>query len=441
MTIHAANRGLGSRRSKGVSLIELMIALVIGTLLLIGLVQVFAASRTAYQLSTGLARVQENGRFAVDYLQREMRMVGHVGCVNDQARFLPQNVTTSRPPLTSTFLTEAQQATNDYASLGLAKSPLRFDVGIEGYDAIVDGTSGSTGSGSAITLKAAPTPAGSGGNWSPAMSTTLFSALNTGNGKPVQNSDVVILRYFAPSGAQMTEFLPGNPATLKFKNGPNLLEGDSNPGLFGISDCLNSAVFEATSTDIPKVDPSAEGNMTVKIGGLNQSGLLGNQFFVSGQATIYRAESVVFYVGINPAGNPSLYRARFAVIPGAAGLGAPDKQELVEGIESLQFQFGQDSETQPTLRPTGNIGTSVLASAVQPAGDPQTAWRRVGLVQMGVVARSPDTAAAQARNTAQAGVIKLSALGVVINPPVVNDGRYRSVYEDSIAFRNRLFGN
>ena len=76
-----------SKRSiRGLSLIELMIALLIGSILMIGVVQVFAASRTAYQLSEGMSRVQENGRFALDYLQRDIRMAGHFGCVNDQAR-------------------------------------------------------------------------------------------------------------------------------------------------------------------------------------------------------------------------------------------------------------------------------------------------------------------------------------------------------------------
>ena len=35
--------------------------------------------------------------------------------------------------------------------------------------------------------------------------------------------------------------------------------------------------------------------------------------------------------------------------------------------------------------------------------------------------------------------LRLSALGVIMAPP--DDRRYRTVYEDSIALRNRLFGN
>src|SRR5690606_21928152 len=79
------------RGAAGLSLIELMIALAIGSLLILALVEVFAASRAAYMLATGLARTQENGRFAIDILQRDLRMAGHAGCVNDQARFLPAN--------------------------------------------------------------------------------------------------------------------------------------------------------------------------------------------------------------------------------------------------------------------------------------------------------------------------------------------------------------
>lgn len=415
------------RRAAGLSLIEIMVALAISSLLILGLVEVFAASRTAYQLSTGIARVQENGRFAMDFLQRDVRMAGHLGCVNDQARFLPENVTPSRPALASTFLTADEQLAEDFAA---APEALRFDVGIQGYDAKIGGTGGATGSGSTITLAATPTEVAAGSAWQPALSAGLFADLNN----PVANSDVIVLRYFAPMGAQMTAFTPGNPATLAFdaSHSPRLTEGVTDPGLFGVTDCINAAVFEATTVN------TTSGQMTVSMGGINASGLLGNQSFVAGQAIIYRAESVVYYVGLNANNNPSLYRLRYTLNPGDAAP-EPVNEELVEGIESLQLQYGQDSQTAADQRPTGNIGSSVLANAVQPAADPVTAWRRVGLVQIGIVARSPDAAAAAQRDTANAAVVPLSALGVRVTPP--DDARYRTVYEGSIALRNRLFGN
>lgn len=416
-------RAHGRKHVEGLSLIEILVALAISAILVLGLVEVFAASRTAYQLSSGLARVQENGRFALDFLQRDIRMAGHMGCVNDQARFLPGNVTPSRPALASTFLTAADQAAANYAA---APEALRFDMGIEGYDAKIGGNGAVTGSGSTITLATAPAKATAATAWQPQLSAGLFAALKN----PVQNSDVVVLRYFAPQGAQMATFSPGDPATITVdgSQAARLTEGDANPALFGITDCINAAVFQASAA-------LAAGTITVATSGLNKSGLLGSQSFVQGQAIVYRAESIVYYVGINDSGNPSLYRLRYSPGPGAGAV-THTNEELVEGIESLQLQYGQDSRTAAADRPTGNIGSSVLANAVQPAGDLQTAWRRVGLVQVGVVARSPEPAAAA---QADASIAPLSALGVNVKAP--NDTRYRTVYEDSIALRNRLFGN
>jgi type IV pilus assembly protein PilW len=420
------------RGAAGLSLIELMIALAIGSLLILALVEVFAASRAAYMLATGLARTQENGRFAIDILQRDLRMAGHAGCVNDQARFLPANVTASRPALISTFLTDDQQFNGDYAAVG---SPgLRFDMSITGYEAV------NTASGDTVSIPATPVVAGQGA-WT-GMPGNLFAAFPSAAnapGRPVTNSDVLVLRFFAPTGVQVEQFIPGNPATIRFPPAQQarLTEGLSNPGLFAIADCMQAAVFQASNTPFTAA-PSPAGTITVATGGLNASSFFATPPFTSGQAMLYRAESVIYYVGINGNGNPSLYRIRFAAPPGSAAVTAMAPEELVEGIESLQLEFGQDSNTSAAQTPTGNIASSVVASGVQPAGDPETAWRRVGMVRVGLLARSTEPASAEQRNTGE-GTTRLSAVGVVFNPP--DDTRYRAVYEDTVALRNRLFGN
>ncbi len=105
------------RRQAGLSLIELMIAMVIGLVLILGLVQVFGASRQAYQLSQGIARNQENGRFAVDFLSRDLRMAGHTGCVNDQ-QLLTANAA-GNPiggNIRSLFLNQADRNSNNVAA-------------------------------------------------------------------------------------------------------------------------------------------------------------------------------------------------------------------------------------------------------------------------------------------------------------------------------------
>lgn len=423
-------RAPGTRQDEnGVSLIELMVALAIGSLLILALVEVFAASRAAYMLSSGLARTQENGRFAIDILQRDLRMAGHAGCVNDQARFLPGNVTASRPALISTFLTEAQQFDGNYAAI--TAPGLRFDMSITGYEAV------NTASGNSVTLATVP-GAATAAAWT-GMPAALFSALPAAGsaGAPITGSDVLVLRFFSPTGVQVTNFIPGDPATIQFTaaQGPRLVEGLANPGLFGIADCMQAAVFQATNTPFSAA-PSAAGTITVATGGLNASGFTTTPPFTTGQAMLYRAESVVYYIGLNANDNPALYRMRYTAAPSAAALAAMAPEELVEGIESLQLEFGQDSNTGAAQTPTGNIGSSVVASGVQPAADPETAWRRVGLVRVGLLARSTEPAAAEQRNAA---ATSLSALGVTFAPP--DDARYRAVYEDTVALRNRLFGN
>ncbi|WP_192906702.1 PilW family protein [Luteimonas marina] len=419
------------RPEAGLSLIELMIALAISSLLILALVEVFAASRTAYLLSSGLARTQENGRFAIDILQRDLRMAGHAGCVNDQARFLPGNVTPSRPALISTFLTDAQQFDGNYAAVG--EPGLRFDVAITGYEAV------NTASGNTVAITSVPGSATSA-SWT-GMPTALFDDFPASGtaGAPVPGSDVLVLRFFAPTGAQVTNFIPGDPATIQFASAQSgrLTEGLANPGLFAIADCMQAAVFQATTVQLSPTPP-APGEMTVASSGLNQSSFVTTPPFTTGQAMLYRAESVVYYVGRNASDNPALYRMRYTAGPGVAALAAPVSEELVEGIESLQLQYGQDSNTGAAQTPTGNIGSSLTANALVPAADPETAWRRVGLVRVGLLARSTEPAAAEQRSDA-AGGTRLSALGVTFTPP--DDTRYRAVYEDSVALRNRLFGN
>jgi type IV pilus assembly protein PilW len=68
-------------KQSGISLIEIMIALLIGLFLLGGILQMFSASQQTSRMQSNLARLQENGRFALDFLARDIRMAGYWGCL------------------------------------------------------------------------------------------------------------------------------------------------------------------------------------------------------------------------------------------------------------------------------------------------------------------------------------------------------------------------
>jgi hypothetical protein len=59
-----------------------LVAMVLGLFLLAGIIQVMVSARTAYRLAEAQARTQENGRYAIQFLARELRPSRSPGCRN-----------------------------------------------------------------------------------------------------------------------------------------------------------------------------------------------------------------------------------------------------------------------------------------------------------------------------------------------------------------------
>jgi len=65
------------RCQRGLSLIELMVALVMTGVLLVGTITVFSASSSAARSQNMVAGLNDSGRFAIDTLARDLRMAGY----------------------------------------------------------------------------------------------------------------------------------------------------------------------------------------------------------------------------------------------------------------------------------------------------------------------------------------------------------------------------
>lgn len=76
-----------SDRQAGVSLIELMVAMLIGLFLILGAVTIYNQSRTAYRASEGVARLQEVARLALDVMEADIRMANFWG-LNSRADYI-----------------------------------------------------------------------------------------------------------------------------------------------------------------------------------------------------------------------------------------------------------------------------------------------------------------------------------------------------------------
>jgi type IV pilus assembly protein PilW len=79
-------------KQKGFSLVELMISITLGLILLTGVMKVFLSSKTVYSSQQALSRIQETGRLAIDFMSRDIRMAGFMGCDSNQIKGQTSNI-------------------------------------------------------------------------------------------------------------------------------------------------------------------------------------------------------------------------------------------------------------------------------------------------------------------------------------------------------------
>jgi type IV pilus assembly protein PilW len=436
------------RGARGVSLVELMIALALSAFLLLGLAQVFAASRAAYQTAEALGRVQENGRVGLDLISRDLRMGGHMGCAASQSRATQPSG--SAPP----FYTRLSTAR---VTPGGAPFLFRFDVPIQGFEYTAEDTSPTA----TLDLRANPDPpaAADRSEWTPNLPPVLATPLFAGANDPVVGSDIIIVRYFSAEAAVVTNALSStaSPLTINFANAPGDFFASGSPavvagsGIFAATDCNQITVFQ------PQVTPAnaAAGNLTVSWpNGLNQNSwgppaggdtAVSDEVYADTGTRIHRGEVVVYYVGTTPRG-PSLFRMRFRATPGTATITSLGAEELAEGVENLQLVFARDARSdRPALPITGFVPDGFAdieetAEDLTTTGTPSAAqiasrWRNVGRVRFGMLIRSVEYAASVNEGVDTDYVVA----GTIVTPPP--DGRMRQVYETAVMQRNQAFGN
>jgi type IV pilus assembly protein PilW len=78
-TQRSALRGSGPARRAGFTLVELMVALVIGALSVLAALEVYARGRDLYRVNERLARMQEQGRVALSVIEPDIELAGYYG--------------------------------------------------------------------------------------------------------------------------------------------------------------------------------------------------------------------------------------------------------------------------------------------------------------------------------------------------------------------------
>lgn len=68
------------KQQTGLTIVEMLIAVALSMVLMAGVFQIFISSKQSYRVQNELGRLQENARFALDVLTRDVRMAGNIGC-------------------------------------------------------------------------------------------------------------------------------------------------------------------------------------------------------------------------------------------------------------------------------------------------------------------------------------------------------------------------
>ena len=71
---------------QGLSLIELMIAITLSIFITAAMITLFVNSKQNYRLNENMSRLQENARFAVSFIARDLRMADYRTCVTADRR-------------------------------------------------------------------------------------------------------------------------------------------------------------------------------------------------------------------------------------------------------------------------------------------------------------------------------------------------------------------
>ena len=387
--------GLESNREpyqSGFSLIELMIALALGLFIMAAVIQLFIGSRQSYSTNEALARVQENGRFALEFIKPEIRGVitGRGFCAGEVAPRIHLDLSCDES-MRSVF--DSAGAILGWESVGTGRTD-EVDIPTNLSPLNVDADQWESRRGS--DQRPLPTPL---------------------RNRVVPNTDVLVIRQNEVLPVVVDEVMNDN--RIRITSG-----GDQIPpqAIMMVVNCaLGSDIFQGSrgsSGDLNK--PSQSCNPSNGLPGNLPPGQSPWSHQHDSSSTVLRHTSVAFYIGWNAdRGEPGLYRMDMT-----AGIADADLvvEELVEGIENMQILYGF---SRPTAQ--GGDGQSVdfwlTASQV-------TDWGLVIAMRIALLARSQSDAYTRPES------FTFDLLETELTTP--NDRRLRLPFTTTLALRNQV---
>jgi type IV pilus assembly protein PilW len=300
--------------SRGFSIVELMVAMVLGLVLLAGVLGVLYSSKVTYAENERLSRLQESARAAVEMILRDLRSGGFQGCGRPTEDYYFENMLQSPTDLT-----------HDYSRA------------LMGYD-------------------------GSSGDFKPAISASIE--------EPLLPSDVVVIRGVRSGVVSFrtdVSMADGTDVvTIKKSAGDKILP--ATPIM--ISDCERSTVFAATGF--------TDGGTTATIdhdagaAGMTNSDPNIGRFDLG--ALVSPLNTIIYYVRQDDGKPPALWRKTdddppVELIPGV------ERLEILYGVDTdgdrLADKYIPASDGTINWNNVTSASISVLVRSIEEYGRPQ----------------------------------------------------------------------
>jgi type IV pilus assembly protein PilW len=251
-----------NNKIKGFSLIELMVAITIGLFLVAGLISVFDTVSSMNRTQNGLARLQENGRYAVTSIKQELEQTGYQYCIgsslgdtriNDPV--YPQPWVVFAGSVAPGLPTRANVSQNPAATIGV---PYLLDTAYFLHGHECDDT----------TCLPSLTSLGSATNFT-------IPDVGNGDGDRIANTDVLTFRYLSGSGRSLnlvsTDATTGTVSFVFTPDGSSVVTPTATPSKVVIPNCASPAVVvdmstigSATGTATIPADPNRVINLTAQ---------------------------------------------------------------------------------------------------------------------------------------------------------------------------------
>lgn len=303
-----------THKQRGISLVEVMVALALGLIVSVGALSLMLGNRQSYRTTEALARVQETTRTTFDLMSRDLRAAGINACSGGV-----RVMNLLADPLTPRWWTD-------------------WTGGLRGFD--------DSNASTAVTVGSA-------------------------EGDRVANTDMIELMHASTnafpvkvhnaSAAEATlagMTVPARSIALEKPGGQghSFVAGD----LLVVCDYEDTTLFQVTGVNADANSVSHASRTDVAVTPGNCSNTLGFRPLCTATVTrsfqpgsqVMRFEPVAWFVGNNGrTGNESsptsLYRIR--VVNDGAGNAAPMVEEVVEGVRDMQLRYMYDREDEYKL--------------------------------------------------------------------------------------------